>query len=58
LYFKFVSPYQLFAFCPVGAGAHSFRIKWLGHEADHLLPPSIKDENAWSLTPMVWCLGT
>ena len=31
-----------------GNGIFSLRLKWLGHEADHLAPSSVEVKNEWS----------
>jgi hypothetical protein len=47
---------------PLGTGALSQGVKWLGNEADHSPPSSAKVKNAWSYTStppyifMAWCL--
>jgi len=33
-------------------GDLSLGVKWLGHEADHSLPPSAKDKSKWTYIPI------
>jgi len=39
-------------------GGLSLRVKGPRREADHSPPPSAEVKNAWSYTPMAWCLIT